>query len=242
MVLVDERSLLRDCICSLLRRRAPDIEVYGFSSLEEVKLQHMSLVVLLIDRLGSEELSLIKRFVQTLRQQYSDTRVVAFLGCDDPSILKCAAELGITLVKFDTANSEIAVASIRLALAGSSFASTELLLGASEDWPASPARHIASVSSDRPDEDEHSGNGADGVPSQGITPREMELLEYLNRGLQNKVIAHVLGISESTVKVHLRNIMRKLNATNRTQVAVLMRHRADTLSEQGTPRPGRPVA
>jgi DNA-binding NarL/FixJ family response regulator len=66
----------------------------------------------------------------------------------------------------------------------------------------------------------------------------MELLEHLNRGLQNKNIAHLLGISESTVKVHLRNIMRKLNATNRTQVAVLMQQRTEIFSDQDSIRAG----
>ena len=48
------------------------------------------------------------------------------------------------------------------------------------------------------------------------------MLRSLREGHQNKIIAHRLGISESTVKVHLRNIMKKLNASNRTQVALAM--------------------
>ena len=43
------------------------------------------------------------------------------------------------------------------------------------------------------------------------------MLAHLNRGRANKTIAYELGMSESTVKVHVRNIMRKMNATNRTQ-------------------------
>jgi DNA-binding NarL/FixJ family response regulator len=40
----------------------------------------------------------------------------------------------------------------------------------------------------------------------------------LKSGKANKIIAHELGVSESTVKVHIGRIMKKLNATNRTQV------------------------
>ncbi|MBS0528930.1 MAG: response regulator transcription factor [Proteobacteria bacterium] len=56
----------------------------------------------------------------------------------------------------------------------------------------------------------------------GFTQREAALLVHLREGRQNKVIAHRLDISESTVKVHLRNIMRKLHASNRTQVVNIL--------------------
>jgi DNA-binding NarL/FixJ family response regulator len=55
----------------------------------------------------------------------------------------------------------------------------------------------------------------------GLTCRETEVVEKLRMGKPNKIIAYELGISISTVKVHLRNIMRKTGATNRVE-AVLM--------------------
>lgn len=55
------------------------------------------------------------------------------------------------------------------------------------------------------------------LPGVCFTPRELELLELLRRGMQNKLIAYELGISQSTVKAHLRSIMMKLKAKNRTQ-------------------------
>jgi DNA-binding NarL/FixJ family response regulator len=55
------------------------------------------------------------------------------------------------------------------------------------------------------------------LPEVCFTPRELELLELLRRGMQNKLIAYKLGISQSTVKAHLRSIMMKLKAKNRTQ-------------------------
>lgn len=55
-----------------------------------------------------------------------------------------------------------------------------------------------------------------------LTSRETDVLARLRKGKPNKIIAYELNISESTVKVHVRNIMKKMRATNRTQVAVLM--------------------
>jgi DNA-binding NarL/FixJ family response regulator len=60
----------------------------------------------------------------------------------------------------------------------------------------------------------------------GFTPREAQVLAALRRGQSNKVIASDLNLSENTVKVHVRHIMRKLHATNRTQ-AVLYSQRRD---------------
>ena len=60
------------------------------------------------------------------------------------------------------------------------------------------------------------------LPEVIFTRRELELLELLRRGMQNKLIAHELGISESTVKAHLRSIMMKLKAKNRTQAIAML--------------------
>ena len=54
-----------------------------------------------------------------------------------------------------------------------------------------------------------------------FTPKELEVLRSLATGRPNKLIAHELAICETTVKVHLRHIFRKLGTTNRTHAALL---------------------
>jgi DNA-binding NarL/FixJ family response regulator len=56
-----------------------------------------------------------------------------------------------------------------------------------------------------------------------LTPREIDILRLLGEGKQNKIIAYELDICESTVKVHIRHIMGKVGAINRTQAALLAR-------------------
>ncbi len=53
-----------------------------------------------------------------------------------------------------------------------------------------------------------------------LSPREMEILEHVTRGLSNKEIAYKLGISHQTVKNHMTAILRKLRVEDRTQAAV----------------------
>jgi DNA-binding NarL/FixJ family response regulator len=57
--------------------------------------------------------------------------------------------------------------------------------------------------------------------TRGLTPSEQRVLELLKKGQPNKVIARELDIEETTVKVHVRRIMKKLNAANRTQAALV---------------------
>jgi len=58
-----------------------------------------------------------------------------------------------------------------------------------------------------------------------LSPREMEILEYVTRGLSNKEIAYSLGISHQTVKNHMTAILQKLDVEDRTQAAVYaLRH------------------
>ena len=65
---------------------------------------------------------------------------------------------------------------------------------------------------------------ADRAEHRHVTPRELQVIELLSQGMRNKEIAVLLGISEETVQVHLRNIYMKLNINDRTAVlAVAMR-------------------
>jgi two-component system nitrate/nitrite response regulator NarL len=53
-----------------------------------------------------------------------------------------------------------------------------------------------------------------------LTPREGEMLAQLAFGLSNKEIARKLDVAESTVKIHLQSILKKLGVNNRVQAAI----------------------
>ncbi len=60
------------------------------------------------------------------------------------------------------------------------------------------------------------------VPAPGaLSPRETDILRGIARGDSNKVIARDLGIAETTVKIHVQHILRKLGVSSRVQVAVI---------------------
>ena len=68
--------------------------------------------------------------------------------------------------------------------------------------------------SGRSDEDDH-------VPFRSLTPRELEILGHLSKGQSNKAIAQRLQITDGTVKLHVKSILRKLGVRSRVEAAVM---------------------
>jgi len=94
----------------------------------------------------------------------------------------------------------IVVEAIRLTLAGGVFIPPVLI----SSEPKRPAE----------------GTAAADLPEIDFTAREKVVLRALLRGKSNKLIASDLRVSESTVKVHIHSVMRKLQVTNRTEAAI----------------------
>jgi two-component system NarL family response regulator len=58
---------------------------------------------------------------------------------------------------------------------------------------------------------------AENLPRPGLTAREIEVLQFIAAGRRNKEIAYEIGVSEATVNAHVKHILEKLNASDRTQ-------------------------
>lgn len=102
----------------------------------------------------------------------------------------------------------------------------------SEDFDVEPARCVHEDLLDEAETKPPSSNdGEVAAPGEsttdsrvsGLTDRQHQVLFRLHKGEPNKIIARALGVTEGTVKVHVRQIMRRLGAANRTQAVVLCR-------------------
>ena len=106
-----------------------------------------------------------------------------------------------------------------------------LLLNGGEYYPSTIARSMEKPLSNGGQPQLYNGqikntlNG--GRPIKTLTLREHQILELLSEGLQNKIIADRLTLSEHTVKVHVHNLIRKLRVHNRTQAAAVYRNSMD---------------
>jgi DNA-binding NarL/FixJ family response regulator len=93
---------------------------------------------------------------------------------------------------------DVAIGAVRFVLAGGTYVPVECIMDGEPELP----RPLQSG------------------PLNVITEREMAVIRAIQQGKPNKIIAYELNVCESTVKVHIRNIMKKLQAKNRTEVAV----------------------
>ncbi|WP_292475700.1 response regulator transcription factor [Mesorhizobium sp.] len=108
-----------------------------------------------------------------------------------------------------------------------------LMLRGGEYFPLamfqSYARNLSQKAPDHSAPAEHPMPDRSGFEEMGeLTDREFQILEMVARGLQNKIIAAALHLSEHTVKIHLHNIITKLGAHNRTEAAAVFHARRDT--------------
>ena len=72
------------------------------------------------------------------------------------------------------------------------------------------------------------------MPEEKLTPKEREVIEFLTKGWTNKEIGNKLGITENTVKNHLKNILDKLHLENRVQAAAFALQRKMNREEELT--------
>lgn len=99
------------------------------------------------------------------------------------------------------------VAAYRQALASATDTAPASTADHQADGPCAPA--LATAASQAPN------------PLSRLSPRERDILREIARGASNKEIARTLDIAETTVKIHVQHILRKLNLTSRVQAAVM---------------------
>jgi DNA-binding NarL/FixJ family response regulator len=133
-----------------------------------------------------------------------------------------------------------AAAALDFVSAGGTFLPAMLFLDPDSGLAPAPAADVALLDPEEADAaGDDPGSDSDGSASSAmLTRREVDVLESLCRGKPNKLIAHELALGESTVKMYVGRLMRKLNATNRTEVAL---HGGKLLRGQGAPSRRRPA-
>ena len=122
------------------------------------------------------------------------------------SSVKTAVDFGAKGYIPYTTNFVTAFEAVRFILAGGTYFPVDYLFTAQG----------VSLRSEPPD----ASAAKESLLSNILTDRERSVVQAIQEGKSNKVIAYKLCICEGTVKVHLRNIMKKLNAKNRTDVAI----------------------
>ncbi len=144
----------------------------------------------------------LKDLVHELHEAVPNVHVVALAGSKDPAYLRQAINAGMTAYLTTAAEPGELISKISLAAQGHVLVSGRMAADLSD-----LAQATAVTTSH--------GGLAD------LTSREREVIELASQGATNRQIAEALVVTENTIKVHLRNIYRKLDVQNRHQLTAL---------------------
>jgi DNA-binding NarL/FixJ family response regulator len=143
--------------------------------------------------------------VPELRRASPQMCVVAFsVGDNDEDILACA-EAGVVGFVLKSGMVNDLVAACQSAARGEAHCPPRIVTGL--------CRRLATLAP----------LAASAPPTPSLSPREMEIIEFIDRGLPNKVIARQLSIGLATVKNHVHNILEKLHVATRGEAAAALR-------------------
>jgi two-component system nitrate/nitrite response regulator NarL len=197
IVVIDDHTLFRRGIIALLGH-APGYEVVGEAAdgLEGIRtVAELAPDVVLLD-LNMPGISGIET-MQAILRAAPGLPVVMLTVSENAEDLMAALKGGAQGYLLKNIDSDFLVDAVRRAAAGESVMSPEM--------SSKLLRELR-------------GGGAPSLPA--LSPREREILAFLARGASNKEIARTLDVAESTVKIHVQHILRKLELTSRVQAAV----------------------
>ena len=159
--------------------------------------------------------------IPALKEAAPRARVLMLTVSEDEQDLAAALQAGADGYLLKTVESDQLCEAIVKALDGNSVVSPEMmtkLVSAFRSLPAAAA-DSASAPLEAPP-----GQGEERETLQSLSPREREILALIARGDSNKLIARELDIAETTVKIHVQHILRKLNVSTRVHAAVYAVH------------------
>lgn len=204
VVLVDDHPLFRRGVADLLNDSGRFDILADFDSAEALMfgLEHLTPALILLDLQmpGTNGLTLLER----IKAEHEEMRVVMLTASDDSDDLLRAIQLGADGYLLKDTDPDVILERLEALLDGKIALNDEVVVMLAQRLRQERAAPAAGVSDNWIDE---------------LTERERHTLNWIGRGLSNKRIAQELGISDSTVKIYVKNLLRKLNVRSRLELA-----------------------
>ena len=203
IVLLDFHSLFREGIRALLADQT-HIEILGeashFESGISIVKQNQPDLALLELNLNSK---LNTEIIPAIIEVSPHTKIILLTGFDDQSILQLAVQMGVKGIIQKSDSKLILLKAIEKVLAGEVWIDRTMV-----------ANVLSRISNNGRSLNDHQ------IHINTISIREAEVIKLVGEGLKNKAIANRLSISETTVRHHLTSVYRKLNVSDRLELAI----------------------
>jgi DNA-binding NarL/FixJ family response regulator len=203
VLFVDRPGLFRELFCDYLRNAAPELTLVQANSVSDLNTGNippdLSLVLIVYD--PEYQSAGVKSLIDAMQAHCPTAPIAVMSRHDDPDSALDAVRSGAKGFISTSVRTQAVVPALRVLLAGGEFVLTTTLI---------PNR-IGKDGLPVPTGDSANGNSR-------LSPREREVFHLLKQGKPNKVIASDLSVAENTVKVHVRNILKKMKARSRVEV------------------------
>ncbi len=204
VMVVDDHEVVREGLVRILEKqgniRVVAVARTGEEALSRVEKFIPDVIIVDIQLPGINGIELIRR----IKREHPEIEAITLTVFDDEEFAKQAIRAGaIGYVVKDAAKEEL-VKAVLAAAEGESLISTSVARKLIEEIGAP------------------GGGKRRGRPEEpgGLSQRELDVLKLMARGYNNRQIADILFISELTVKVHIRNIFRKIKVSDRTKAVL----------------------
>ena len=202
ILIVDDHPMFREALHGAVKSVRPEAKVFEVGSIEAARdtlRAEPGIEIVLLD-LSLPGTSGFDGLI-SLRTSFPRIPIMIVSGLDDPKIVREAIRFGAAGFVPKSVDKATLAEGLSNVLGGSVFVPAELAQSLT-DRSGLPG----------------SGDIAERVAE--LTPAQMRVLQLLRHGQLNKQIAYELGVSETTVKAHVSEILRKLNVVSRTQAVI----------------------
>ena len=161
---------------------------------------------------ASQNAGRVLDIVRQVRNQTPEARIVVLVDQCDLAFMRAGHEAGASGFCFAASDPEVLIKSLELVMLGESVLPFEVLRSIMDRTPQDGKQSVQDNSV--------KGSKLSELMACKLSARETEILGCLMKGESNKVIARKLDITEATIKVHVKAVLRKIGASNRTQAAM----------------------
>jgi len=216
ILVADDMNLMRDTLVMSFERLEPQGKIFTTDTFESAleiakRERELDLILLDFDMDGMDGANGIRR----MREVRPDVPVVLFSGIAKTKDVEEALDAGAAgyLPKRLTAASMFAA--MRLIISGEQFVPVTSLRHHGTDQSSAHADRIAGEIAPAAPGGQQAAPASRSMPA--LTSRESQMVDGLQRGLSNREIGVEIGIAEETVKLHVRGLLKKFGARNRTE-------------------------
>jgi two-component system nitrate/nitrite response regulator NarL len=210
VALICDSFLLRSGLQHILRN-TPFAIAEAVSTIGPKRLQYCSLDTALLIIEASQNTGRVLEVVRQVREQSPETRVVALAHQFDLDFVRSGHDAGVNGFCLADSGPAVLIKLLELVMLGESVLPSDVL------------RSIMDASTQRKEQPLQDNEPEPTLPDLNacrLSPRESQILGCLREGAPNKIIARQFDVTEATVKVHVKAILRKIGAANRTQAAM----------------------